>query len=146
MAYTPTTWATGDTITASAMNKLENGVANAGSAMILTTTVIGGNTVLDHTMKEIYDAISSGTPVYFNYTYGAYTDYVAERCLAPVISFYKYDNAFRIAISKPFVNQAVGGTFYLALPALAIYGTADINSNPAKIKTVYVPDTYCSAT
>lgn len=30
MAYTPTTWATGDTITATKMNKIENGIANAG--------------------------------------------------------------------------------------------------------------------
>lgn len=31
MAYTPTTWTTGDTITATAMNKIENGIADAGS-------------------------------------------------------------------------------------------------------------------
>ena len=31
MSYSPTTWSTGDTITASAMNKIENGIANAGS-------------------------------------------------------------------------------------------------------------------
>lgn len=30
MSYTPTTWATGDTLTATAMNKIENGIANAG--------------------------------------------------------------------------------------------------------------------
>lgn len=30
MSYTPTTWTTGDTITATAMNKIENGIANAG--------------------------------------------------------------------------------------------------------------------
>ena len=30
MAYNPTTWQTGDTITATAMNKIENGIANAG--------------------------------------------------------------------------------------------------------------------
>jgi hypothetical protein len=30
MSYTPTTWTTGDTITASALNKIENGIANAG--------------------------------------------------------------------------------------------------------------------
>ena len=30
MAYTPTTWVTGDTVTATKMNKLEQGVANAG--------------------------------------------------------------------------------------------------------------------
>lgn len=31
-SYTPTTWATGDTITATAMNKIENGIANAGGS------------------------------------------------------------------------------------------------------------------
>lgn len=30
MAYTPTTWTTGDTITASSMNKIENGISDAG--------------------------------------------------------------------------------------------------------------------
>ena len=30
MSYTPTTWTTGDTITATAMNKIENGIASAG--------------------------------------------------------------------------------------------------------------------
>lgn len=33
MAYTPTTWTTGDTITATAMNKIENGIANAGGGL-----------------------------------------------------------------------------------------------------------------
>lgn len=54
MAYTPTTWTTGDTITASAMNKLENGVANAGGYDLIITyyftdstcTVTSGN-ILD---------------------------------------------------------------------------------------------------
>lgn len=32
MSYTPTTWTTGDTITATAMNKIENGIANAGGS------------------------------------------------------------------------------------------------------------------
>lgn len=35
MAYTPTTWATGDTITASAMNKIENGIAEAGRIAVV---------------------------------------------------------------------------------------------------------------
>lgn len=30
MAYTPTTWTTGDTITASALNKIEQGIADGG--------------------------------------------------------------------------------------------------------------------
>lgn len=32
MSYTPTNWNTGDTITASALNKIENGIANAGGS------------------------------------------------------------------------------------------------------------------
>ena len=31
MAYSPTTWTTGDTISASALNKIEQGIAGAGS-------------------------------------------------------------------------------------------------------------------
>jgi len=43
MSYTPTTWTTGDTITASAMNKIENGIANAGSmAMVIVDFNNGG--------------------------------------------------------------------------------------------------------
>ena len=30
MSYTPTSWTTGDTISASALNKIENGIADAG--------------------------------------------------------------------------------------------------------------------
>ena len=30
MSYTPTNWTTGDTITATALNKIENGIASAG--------------------------------------------------------------------------------------------------------------------
>lgn len=33
MSYTPTNWSTGDTITASSMNKIENGIANASSGI-----------------------------------------------------------------------------------------------------------------
>lgn len=33
MSYTPTSWSTGDTITAAAMNKIENGIANAGGGV-----------------------------------------------------------------------------------------------------------------
>ena len=37
MSYTPTTWTTGDTITASAMNKIENGIAGAGGYDLIIT-------------------------------------------------------------------------------------------------------------
>lgn len=40
MAYTPTTWNTGDTITASAMNKIEQGIADGGSKYPIVTVNI----------------------------------------------------------------------------------------------------------
>ena len=42
MGYTPTTWATGDTVTASALNKIENGIANAGSVASVTVDFRNG--------------------------------------------------------------------------------------------------------
>lgn len=39
MSYTPTTWTTGDTITASAMNKIEQGIAEGGSGYDLIIVV-----------------------------------------------------------------------------------------------------------
>ena len=42
MSYSPTTWSTGDTITASAMNKIENGIANAGSVASVIVNFNGG--------------------------------------------------------------------------------------------------------
>jgi hypothetical protein len=41
MSYTPTNWSTGDTITASAMNKIENGIANAGGCAVVNFSVSG---------------------------------------------------------------------------------------------------------
>ena len=56
MSYTPTEWVSGDVITAAKMNKLENGVANAGGGGggVLKVTSSGGT--LDKTWAEIYAA------------------------------------------------------------------------------------------
>ena len=59
MSYTPTSWSTGDTITAAAMNKIENGIANAGGGDILYDIGVEDGT-LDKTWTEIYTAHSGG--------------------------------------------------------------------------------------
>lgn len=61
MSYTPTSWSTGDTITAQAMNKIENGIANAGGGDFFVVTDSDG--VLDKTWTEIYTALSNGMMV-----------------------------------------------------------------------------------
>jgi len=62
MAYTPTTWATGDTITATKMNKIENGIAGAGNNVIVQLSVTGYGTVTNTygwIVYGIYDAQNS---------------------------------------------------------------------------------------
>lgn len=67
MSYTPTQWETGDIVTAEKLNKLENGVAAAGSggggAFIVNATMDGDTMTLDKTWKEIDDAILT-SPVF----------------------------------------------------------------------------------
>ena len=51
MAYEPTVWKSGDVVTSAKLNKIEQGIANAG-AMI----VHDNDGTLDKTWQEIYDA------------------------------------------------------------------------------------------
>lgn len=47
MSYTPTTWVTGDTVTSTKMNKIENGIAGAGGSCpyVLCTSSVGNQYV-----------------------------------------------------------------------------------------------------
>ena len=55
MSYEPTVWQTGDTVTAEKLNKLEQGVANAGGILIVTQS--GSPLTLDKTWQEINSAL-----------------------------------------------------------------------------------------
>ena len=69
MAYTPTTWETGDTITAAGLNKMEQGIANAGSSYDLVLSVpyndlIAANvTVESGSVLACEQKIADGEPV-----------------------------------------------------------------------------------
>lgn len=74
MSYTPTNWSAGDTVTSAKLNKMEQGIANAGGANILVahctmseegspvsgTRTLSSNSVpdatLDVTLRQIMDA------------------------------------------------------------------------------------------
>ena len=70
MSYTPTNWVTGDTITASAMNKIENGIANAGSTtpLVVTVTESGADLICNKTFNQVKAAMDSNQAVYFDFT------------------------------------------------------------------------------
>ena len=107
MAYTPTNWATGDTVTATKLNKLEQGVANAGSAMIVDTNGeytgnVGEfyyNETLNATFAQIYDALADGTPVYIRRnieTNGYSSDYACCSALYSVLCAFKYNDNYSV--------------------------------------------------
>ena len=52
MAYTPTTWVTGDKITANALNKIENGIANGGGYDLVI--------VYDYTVNPVTCVVAEG--------------------------------------------------------------------------------------
>lgn len=61
MSYSPTTWETGDTITAAKLNNMEQGIANASGTLLVSveTAQDGHNLALDKTWTEIHTAILS---------------------------------------------------------------------------------------
>ena len=61
MSYTPTTWTTGDTITATALNKIENGIASAGGGVIVATLENGA---IEYSFNELWSYANSGYLVY----------------------------------------------------------------------------------
>ena len=153
MSYSPTTWSTGDTITASAMNKIENGIANAGGALICTVAYNDdlNAMALNKTVQEIYDATISGTPVYAKYTYGTLGasgtgTYTSSTYLAPVtrIYGYGYTQNIRICVSKPNEIGAFNNNEYMHSPAVAIFSATSMNDYPVWLDTVFVPKSYVS--
>lgn len=102
MSYTPTTWATGDTITASAMNKIENGIANAGSGW---DAVIR----LTHSDNSGADTTSNLTPSIVSGTYSnLYTKLSSGGFLIILVEYY---HPWGTAFSSP-MGYVLGGDEY----------------------------------
>ena len=72
MSYEPTEWKTGDVVTAAKLNKLENGVANAGGGgsggglivHLVEDPEDPESVLLDKTWAELKAAVESGNCVY----------------------------------------------------------------------------------
>lgn len=125
MSYTPTSWSTGDTITASAMNKIENGIANAGGIYGLMISPDGFN-AYSHILgfvgyfKQInnqWRTLGEGTECYWvNNSPTSYT---------------------LVAPSESSGMKVFWGVYAPDLDDVDVYFSGDINSTPA---TVYSND------
>ena len=139
MAYTPTNWTTGDTINATAMNKIENGIANAGSALIVQQSYINGRWTLNKTVQELYEATEAGIPVYLVYQYGNWqypSSFTSENTLCRMIAIYRYGNMVcRVSFVRMAGTHSLGGYDYLPIIGLAHYGAELVTDYPYFIQT-----------
>ena len=149
MGYTPTTWATGDTITSTKLNKMEQGIAN--SVMIVNTN--GHNTngaggfdigeTLDATFAQIYEALAAGIPVYIRRkieTNGPATDYDCCASLFSVLSAHKYSDLYRVCAtgvcfwsdsSRSYLGQSAIATFVASSPSAYPVATSNVRAASA---------------
>ncbi len=76
MAYEPKTWECGETVTADALNHLEQGVAEAGGGdiepLLINATSIGSGNgqkwiVTDKTYQQVADALENGIPCFVTF-------------------------------------------------------------------------------
>ena len=67
MSYTPTTWQTGDTITAEKLNNMESGIEKAVNPFIVTCTPTAQDFsgTMDKTPEEIDEAYRTGRRIRF---------------------------------------------------------------------------------
>lgn len=66
MSYTPTVWVTGDTVTPEKLNKIEQGIYDAGgssSVFFVNAYYLSGTWFMQETAGDIIDALSNGIPV-----------------------------------------------------------------------------------
>lgn len=142
MSYT---WTTGETITAEKLN-------NTGGALICTYAYDddAGQSQLDKTVQEIYDAYVAGTPVYIKYAYGTFGasgtgSYISHTYLAPVIKIYgyAYTDTIRICASwAKFTSTALssGTGDFLHLPSLVLFSASGMSDHPVFYKNVFATE------
>lgn len=124
MAYTPTTWANGDTITAEKLNKLEQGVANSGGTATIWLSATGYN---------------SGTHI-FGYLVYAYLDNGAwklcndENGYSEILGWTTPND--RVLV-KPLPSDDNVGLFLIDTTSDDRTITGDISTNPATLYFSY---------
>lgn len=142
MSYTQHEWTTGETITAAKLNNLEEGIqeaAQSGGGGSLIVHYNNETNLMDKTVQEIYDAMTSGTPAYLEYIYGMpVTDYITEYSLAPISCVYTYDyaNLIRVVVNRPALYGSIGQFTSVFEPTTWIFSASSMNDYPQGYKHV----------
>lgn len=104
MSYEPTNWKSGDTVTSAKLNKIEQGIANAGGgggALIVTNT----DGTLDKTWQEIHDAAPLVWGVSRGYLY------------SPMLAVAEFDGEYIVSFFAPTEQGNVEFIDYVASSA-----------------------------
>ena len=98
MSYEPTNWSAGDTVTSAKLNKMEQGIANNSSRVLIVTGITTGmRETLDHTWTEIYNAILDGQIVLFTRD-----DEYSETNYGNIFCVYEENSSYRCIAHCPF--------------------------------------------
>lgn len=146
MSYTPTNWNTGDTITASALNKIEQGIADGGNGAVI---IEDNGTQLDKTFAEIYELVHSGVPCYIRYANPSSvsdldSEYAYHAVLMPVVAALKYNATYRVYASSS-LGQYVSNTNYVGVPAVWAYQVNISSDYPTFLRTGYTSESYSAS-
>ena len=127
MAYTPTTWTTGDTITATAMNKIENGIASASpwDAVIRLT----------HADNSGQDTTENLTPSIVSGTFSALYNKVSNGGCPCVLVEYAHPWGQHYAVPMAYIVYATDGGI-----RFVVAGFSTITESFAKIGVLFWAD------
>lgn len=136
MSYTPTTWATGDTITAVKLNKMEQGIADGGGGALIAEVsnaqafqyedgLVYGDT-LDTTFGDIYDALSAGIPVYVKRAFTLSSNAYGTGLLS-VLGAVVYDDKYKVYVAS-YANASAGN--WTAKPGIAVFTASNASAYP----------------
>ena len=138
MSYSPTTWQDGDTIDATKLNKIEQGIAEAssgggGGASILVVQA-GTGLQLQETFSTIKDAVSSGVPVFLSYNYSS------MYYVCPLVALRNVSGQYRLAFSRPRYVLKVGDTSskqHVFTANIMVYSASSPSAYPEFLENVY---------
>ena len=128
MSYTPTTWQTGDTITAEKLNNMESGIENANNPFIvtLTPTAEDFSGTMDKTCGEISAAYEAGKTIAFK----IYTNQVGSYIVSKNVFAVRGSGATRFGF---FANTLING-----IGLISVY----TGVNPPSDRTTYSTTIY----
>lgn len=155
MSYTPTQWNSGDTVTATKLNKIEQALASGGNGgMIINYDLAVGETgTLDKTFAEIHDAMLNGTPCYIRYVeFGSGeteetpigSSFIRHCYLEPVVCLMKYESVYRVYSSGVAEPRNIGNEYNIGLPLLRIFTATATTDYPTLYRKVIATTTSVS--